>query len=60
MQGIVLSLMPIGVGVALHILEPGLFGPFLRSPAGLLVLGAVAVLLGLGAWSIRKIVRIDI
>ena len=60
MQGIVLSLMPIGVGVALHFLEPGLFGPFLRSTTGLLVLGAVAVLLVLGALSIRRIVNIDI
>ena len=60
MQGIVLSLMPIGVGVALHFLEPGLFGPFLRSSTGLLVLGAVAVLLVLGALSIRRIVNIDI
>ena len=60
MQGIVLSLMPLGVGVALHFLEPGLFGPFLRSTTGLLVLGAVAVLLVLGALSIRRIVNIDI
>ena len=60
MQGIVLSLMPFSVGLALHVLEPGLFGPFLRSTTGLLVLAAVGVLLVLGALSIRKIVRIDI
>ena len=60
MQGLVLSLMPVGVGVALHLLEPGLFGPFLRSGAGLLALGATALLLALGALSIRKIVRIDV
>lgn len=60
MQGIVLSLMPVCVGLALHVLEPGLFGPFLRSAAGLAVLGATAVLLVLGALAIRKIVRIDV
>ena len=60
MQGAVLTLMPVFVGAALHFLEPGLFGPFLHSSTGLLVLGATAALLLLGALSIRRIVRIDI
>ena len=60
MQGVVLSLMPIGIGVALHFLQPSMFGPFLRSAAGLGTLAAVAVLLVLGALSIRRIVNIDI
>ena len=60
MQGIVLSLMPVAVGIGLHVLEPGLFGPFLHSATGLAVLAATAALLVLGALSIRKIVRIDV
>ena len=60
MQGVVLSLMPLGIGVALHFLQPNMFGPFLRSAAGLGTLAAVAVLLVLGALSIRKIVDIDV
>ena len=60
MQGVVLSLMPLGIGVALHFLQPNMFGPFLRSPAGLGTLAAVAILLVLGALSIRKIVDIDV
>jgi len=60
LQGIVLSLMPIGIGVALHFVQPRMLGPFLHSATGLGVLAAVAVLLTLGALSIRKIVAIDI
>ncbi|MBQ9727111.1 MAG: type II secretion system F family protein [Kiritimatiellae bacterium] len=60
LQGVVLSLMPVLVGLGLHVLEPGLFGPFLHSATGLAVLAATAALLVLGALSIRKIVRIDV
>ena len=60
MQGVVLSLMPIGIGVALHLLQPNMFGPFLRSSAGIATVAAVAVLLALGALSIRRIVNIDV
>ena len=60
MQGVVLSLMPIGIGVALHLLQPNMFGPFLGSSAGVATVAAVAVLLALGALSIRRIVNIDI
>lgn len=60
MQGVVLSLMPVAVGAALAALQPGLFAPFLRSPAGAAVLAAAAVLVAVGALSIRKIVAIDI
>ncbi len=60
LQGIVLSLMPIVIGLVLHILEPGLFGPFLKSTIGIICLFVVAIMLILGALTIRKIVRIDI
>lgn len=60
MQGVVLSLMPLGIGLALHFLQPNMFGPFLRSSAGVATVAAVAVLLALGALSIRKIVNIDV
>lgn len=60
LQGIVLSLMPIVIGLVLHILEPGLFGPFLKSTVGIICLFVVAIMLILGALTIRKIVKIDI
>jgi tight adherence protein B len=60
LQGIVLSLMPIVIGLVLHLLKPGLFGPFLKSTIGIICLFVVAIMLILGALTIRKIVKIDI
>lgn len=60
LQGLVLSLMPVAIGVALSVIQPETFGPFVRSATGLGILSAVAVLLVLGHLSIRKIVRIDV
>lgn len=60
LQGIVLSLMPVVIGIALHFVQPQMFHPFLHSATGLGVLGAAAILILLGALSIRKIVNIDI
>lgn len=60
LQGIVLSLMPIVIGVVLHVLEPELFGPFFKSLVGIVCLVVVAIMLILGALTIRKIVKIDI
>lgn len=60
LQGRVLSLMPIVIGFVLHMMEPGLFGPFLKSITGVICLLIVAIMLTLGALSIRKIVKIDI
>lgn len=60
LQGIVLSLMPVVIGLVLHFLEPGLFAPFLKSTVGIICLIVVTIMLILGALSIRKIVKIDI
>lgn len=60
MQGIVAGSMPLAIGAVLYVLQPSMFRPFLHSAAGAAVVGAIAVLLSLGALSIRKIVRIDV
>jgi tight adherence protein B len=60
LQGIVLSLMPVVIGLVLHLLEPDLFGPFLKSTVGIICLFVVTIMLVLGALTIRKIVKIDI
>ena len=60
MQGVVLSLMPVVVCGAMAALQPALFEPFLRSPAGVAALALAALLVALGALSIRKIVAIDV
>lgn len=60
MQGVVLSLMPVVVGGALAALQPSLFSPFLHSAAGAGAVAAAALLVAAGAFSIRKIVSIDV
>ena len=60
MQGIVVSLMPIVLGVAMTVMKPGLMMPFLTSLTGILcVLGAIALVI-CGWLLIRKITRIEV
>ena len=60
LQGIVVGSMPIVIGVALMIVDPGLMLPFLHSLTGVIVIAAVVVLITLGGLIIRKIIRIDV
>ncbi len=60
LQGIIVSVMPIFLGIALVILKPGMMLPFLCSLTGVLsFLGALA-LVGIGWLLIRRIIRIDV
>ena len=60
LQGIIVSIMPIVIGVALMIVDPQMAAPFFQSAAGFFVMAAVAVLIALGGLVIRKIVNIDV
>lgn len=60
LQGIVVSVMPIFLGVAMTILKPKLMIPFLTSPAGALSVALMLVLIVLGWLMIRKIIQIDV
>lgn len=60
LQGIVVGAMPLIIGAALMIVDPGMMIPFLRSAMGLAIVVIVAVLLTCGGLLIRKIVRIDV
>lgn len=60
LQGIVVSLMPVVIGVAMMMVDPGLMKPFLHSSVGMTVLTVMAGLIALGGYCIRRIVRIDI
>lgn len=60
LQGLVVGVMPVVVGVAMAVFRPGLMAPFLRSAAGLASVAAVIVLVTLGAVVIRRIIRIDV
>jgi len=60
MQGIIVSLMPIFLGLAMAVIKPGLILPFLASPIGILSMIAMFVLIFLGWTMIRKIIKIDV
>lgn len=60
LQGIVVGLLPIGLGFVLFQMEPESMQPLLHTKMGWMVIGVIAVLEFLGIMMIRKIVTIDI
>jgi len=60
LQGMVVGVMPLVIGIALNLLQPSMFQPFIESTVGIVVVAVVVALLIAGALSIRKIVRIDV
>ena len=60
LQGVVVSLMPIFLGVVMAIIRPGLMLPFLASAAGVVAVAATVALVAAGWLMIRRIVRIDV
>lgn len=60
LQGIVVSSMPLFLGVAMTLIKPDLMVPFLTSLAGVGSVAAVVVLVAAGWLMIRRIIRIDV
>ena len=60
LQGIVVSAMPVFLGVVMTALKPKMMIPFLTSPAGLLAVAGMVALIAVGWLLIRRIVRIDV
>ena len=60
LQGIVVSLMPIFLGVVMTVLKPKLMIPFLTSATGVASVLATCGLIAVGWLMIRKIVKIDV
>ena len=60
LQGIVVSLMPIFLGVIMTIIRPGLMIPFLMSVSGVMCIAGMVALVAVGWLMIRKIVKIDV
>lgn len=60
LQGIIVSLMPVFLGVAMTLLKPEMMLPFLFSPIGVAAVLAMIALIVLGWLMIRKIIRIDV
>ena len=60
LQGIVVSLMPIFLGVVMTVIKPKLMSPFLTSATGVASVLATCGLIAVGWLMIRKIVKIDV
>ena len=60
LQGIIVSAMPILLGIAMCVLKPKLMIPFLTSMTGILCVAVMTVLIVLGWMMIRKIIKIDV
>lgn len=60
MQGIVIGLMPVALGLILYRLDPGLIMPLFNDPIGWAILFIIAVFEAIGAFFIAKIIRIDV
>jgi tight adherence protein B len=60
MQGIIVSVMPVFLGVVMTILKPKLMIPFFCSLHGVISIIAMLVLITVGWLIIRKIVKIDV
>jgi tight adherence protein B len=60
MQGVVVSVMPVFLGVVMTILKPNLMIPFFCSLYGAVSIAATVVLIAVGWLIIRRIIRIDV
>ena len=60
LQGLIVSGMPLVLGLAMTILKPGTMKPFVFSLTGAACIGAVLALITAGWLIIRKIIRIEV
>ncbi len=60
LQGIVIGLMPVALGFILYKLDPNLILPLFHDPLGWLILFMIVLFEAMGAFFIRKIIRIDV
>jgi len=60
MQGIIVSVMPVFLGVVMTIIKPKMMIPFLLSTTGALALLVMVLLITVGWLLIRKIITIDV
>jgi tight adherence protein B len=60
LSGIVLSALPVIVGVVSYFLNPKYFGPMLTNPSGQMMLGYAAASIVLGHFVIQRLARLDV
>lgn len=60
MQGVVMTLLPVLIGVVLYQMEPEAMGRMLTEPMGWALMLLISLMLICGYFAIRKIVTIDV
>ncbi len=60
LQGVIVSILPFILGIAMFVLRPELMRPFLFSVNGMICIAAVVVLVAAGWLIIRKIIKIEV
>ena len=60
LQGIIVSAMPVFLGLVMTIIKPGLMIPYLTSPLGICSVLVMCALIFVGWLMIRKIIKIDV
>jgi len=59
-SGTIITLLPFGLAVALALISPSYFGPFLSDPLGHIMIGIGVISIAIGAAAIQKIVKIEV
>ncbi|MBO7167005.1 MAG: type II secretion system F family protein [Kiritimatiellae bacterium] len=59
-QGLIVSLLPVALGIILTAIKPSMMIPFFMSVKGMLAVGAMFALITIGWLIIRKIIKIDV
>ena len=60
LQGLIVSLMPLVLGIAMTVMKPDVMKPFLFSLKGAICVGITLALVTVGWLFIRKIIKIDV
>ena len=60
LQGIIVAIMPVVLGVAMTLLKPDMMVPFLQSVNGMMCIGGMILLIMTGWYFIKRIINIDV
>ncbi len=60
LQGIIVTLMPVLLAAAMTMIKKDIMIPFFKSMTGMVSIGGTALLIAMGWFFIRKIIRIDV
>lgn len=60
LSGIIVSLLPVGIGLMIYVIDPAYMGVLFKSPIGLAMLTASGVMMLMGALVIRRILDLGV